>query len=50
MRPSEPETAHAMSKLPDDKRRQNRRLGLILASVALMFFLGFFAKVMMLGK
>jgi hypothetical protein len=39
-----------MSKLSDDKRRQNRRLGLILASVALVFFLGFFAKVMMLGK
>ncbi|MGY0197247.1 cytochrome oxidase small assembly protein [Leptothrix sp. BB-4] len=39
-----------MSNLPDDKRRQNRKLGLILASVALVFFLGFFAKVMLLGK
>jgi hypothetical protein len=29
----------------EDKRRQNRRLGLILASVALVFLLGFVAKV-----
>ncbi len=39
-----------MTKMPDDKRRQNVKLGLILASVALIFFLGFFAKVMLLGK
>jgi hypothetical protein len=39
-----------MSLPSDDKRRQNRKLGLILASVAVVFFLGFFAKVMMLGK
>ena len=34
----------------DDKRRQNRRLGLILASVALVFFLGFMAKVVMMTR
>ena len=34
----------------DDKRRQNRRLGLILASVALVFFLGFMAKVMFMTR
>ena len=39
-----------MSLSSDDKRRQNRKLGLILASVAVVFFLGFFAKVMLLGK
>ncbi|MDP4302515.1 cytochrome oxidase small assembly protein [Leptothrix discophora] len=39
-----------MSKPPDEKRRQNLKLGLILASVAVVFFLGFFAKVTMLGK
>ena len=30
--------------LSDDKRRANVRLGLILASVALVFFVGFVAK------
>lgn len=39
-----------MSQPSNDKRRQNLKLGLILASVAVVFFLGFFAKVMMLGK
>jgi hypothetical protein len=34
----------------DDKRRQNRRLGLILASVALVFFLGFMAKVVLMTR
>jgi hypothetical protein len=36
--------------ISDDKRRQNRRLGIILASVALVFFLGFMAKVAMLSS
>jgi hypothetical protein len=34
----------------DEKRRQNRRLGLILASVALVFFLGFMAKVVLMTR
>jgi hypothetical protein len=35
--------------LSEDKRRANVRLGLILASVALVFFVGFVAKIVMLG-
>lgn len=35
--------------LSDDKRRANVRLGLILASVALVFFVGFIAKIVLLG-
>jgi hypothetical protein len=31
------------------RKKANRRLGLILASIALVFFLGFLAK-MMLGR
>ena len=33
--------------LPEEQRRANRRLGLILASVALAFALGFIAKMML---
>ena len=33
----------------DEQKRNNRRLGLILASVALVFFLGFLAKMFLLG-
>jgi hypothetical protein len=32
-----------------EQRKQNLRLGLILASVAVVFFVGFFAKVMLLN-
>lgn len=32
-----------------DRKKANRRLGLILASVALVFFLGFIAKYVLLG-
>ena len=32
------------------QRRANCRLGLILASVALVFFIGFLAKMMVLGR
>ena len=31
------------------QRKANRRLGLILASVAAVFFVGFLAKMMLLG-
>jgi hypothetical protein len=34
----------------DARRKANRRLGLILASVAIVFALGFFAKIALLGK
>jgi hypothetical protein len=33
-----------------EQKRQNRRLGLILASVAVVFFVGFLAKMMLLGQ
>jgi hypothetical protein len=33
----------------EQQRKANRRLGLILASVALTFALGFFAKIALLG-
>ena len=32
------------------QRKANRRLGLILASVALVFALGFIAKIVFLGR
>jgi hypothetical protein len=35
--------------LSDEQRRANRRLGLILASVALAFALGFMAKMVLFG-
>jgi hypothetical protein len=37
-----------MSQTPE-QRRKNLRLGLILATVALVFGLGFFAKAMLFG-
>lgn len=33
----------------EERKKANRRLGLILASVALAFLLGFMAKMMLLG-
>lgn len=33
----------------EERKRNNRRLGLILASVALVFFLGFLGKIILLG-
>ena len=33
----------------EEQRKANRRLGLILATVALVFGLGFFAKAMLFG-
>jgi hypothetical protein len=33
-----------------EQKKQNRRLGLILASVAVVFFVGFLAKMMLLGQ
>jgi len=32
-----------------EQRKANRRTGLILASVALMFFVGFMARMVLLG-
>ncbi|MFM6985171.1 MAG: cytochrome oxidase small assembly protein [Hydrogenophaga sp.] len=33
----------------DEQKKSNRRLGLILASVALVFFMGFVGKMVLLG-
>ncbi|WP_374675910.1 cytochrome oxidase small assembly protein [Ideonella sp.] len=38
-----------MAQLHDAQRRANRRLGWILASVALVFALGFIAKIALMG-
>ena len=35
--------------LTPEQKRSNRRLGFILASVALVFFLGFMARMVLLG-
>jgi hypothetical protein len=40
---------HNIMKTPEQKRN-NLRLGLILASVALVFFLGFVGKFVLLGR
>ena len=36
--------------MDEQQRKKNLRLALILASVALVFFLGFLAKMALLGK
>ncbi|MEY4748302.1 MAG: hypothetical protein RIQ60_516 [Pseudomonadota bacterium] len=41
--------ARAMTT-PDNKKKANTRLALILASVAVVFFVGFVAKVVLLGR
>ncbi|MDP1954385.1 MAG: cytochrome oxidase small assembly protein [Polaromonas sp.] len=33
-----------------EQKKNNRRLGLILGSIAVVFFLGFMAKLMFLGR
>lgn len=35
--------------MTSDREKQNTRLGLILASVAVVFFLGFVGKMVLLG-
>ncbi len=37
------------SNMTPDQRKNNRRLALILGSVALVFFLGFMGKMVFLG-
>jgi len=36
--------------MSNDPKKNNVRLGLILASVALVFFIGFMAKMVLLGR
>jgi len=33
----------------DEQKKSNRRLALILGSIALVFFIGFLAKIILLG-
>jgi len=33
-----------------EQKKSNRRLGLVLASIALVFFLGFMVKMFLLGR
>ena len=42
--------ADTMAKDDEDRKKSNLRLALILASIALVFFLGFIAKMALLGK
>ncbi|MFY7913243.1 MAG: cytochrome oxidase small assembly protein [Rubrivivax sp.] len=35
---------------PDDRKKSNVRLGLILASIVAVFFFGFLAKMVLLGR
>ena len=42
--------ADAMAKDDGDRRKGNVRLALILASIAVVFFLGFIAKMALQGK
>ena len=39
-----------MTMADDDRKKSNLRLALILASIALVFFVGFIAKIVLLGK
>lgn len=39
-----------MAMADDDRKKSNLRLALILASIALVFFVGFFAKIILLGR
>jgi hypothetical protein len=39
-----------MARLSDEQRKANLRLALILASVALLFGVGFVAKVILFGR
>ena len=43
---ADPEMMTAMS---DEQRRRNVRLGLILGTVALVFFIGFIVRMLVLG-
>lgn len=35
---------------PEERKKSNLRLALILASIALVFFLGFVAKIALMGR
>jgi hypothetical protein len=39
-----------MTAMTPDQKKSNRRLGLILASVAIVFFIGFMVRMIWLGR
>jgi hypothetical protein len=39
-----------MAAMTPEQKKSNRRMGLILATVALVFFLGFVARMVLLGR
>jgi hypothetical protein len=39
-----------MDAMADDRRKKNIRLALILASIALVFFVGFVGKIILMGN
>lgn len=39
-----------MAQISESQARANRRLALILASVAVVFFLGFITKLVLIGR
>jgi hypothetical protein len=43
-------TVMTMSSPSDPRRKANFRLALVLASVAIVFFVGFVAKIVVLGR
>ena len=39
-----------MPDMNPEQKRRNRRMGLVLASIALVFFVGFMAKMVLLAR
>jgi len=39
-----------MAAMTPEQKKANRRMGLVLATVALVFFLGFMARMVLLGR
>lgn len=42
-------TEARMSMATDEQKKANRRLGLVLATIALVFFAGFVARMVLIG-
>jgi hypothetical protein len=39
-----------MAAMTPEQKKSNRRMGLVLATVAVVFFLGFMARMVLLGR
>ena len=42
--------ADKMTDMNVEQKKRNRRMGLVLASIALVFFIGFMAKMVLLSR